>query len=304
MIRITEAGVEIRYSVTQDPDVCQGVFLVLRFFGLDESPFIDAVDVRMFYLSDQHRAALAKTLYCITEHQPVGLIVGPFGSGKSLVLSQLNTMLRANPALDVVHIQNPASYPTESALLQKVALELGLPLRRGKGKQMSDLMTYLVAQAESERSVVLIIDESQNLGKNAGANHLELLRELSNFDAGRKLITSILVGQPELLGRLAHNRALESRIAIRSTLAPLNALETRNMIDHRATVAGREDPLFTEEAYELIHRMSGGLPRRVNQICWNAMPIAFSQGEKLIGARTVREAAVEGMGLREEALYA
>ncbi|MFP5501131.1 MAG: ExeA family protein [Candidatus Sericytochromatia bacterium] len=277
---------------------------MLSFFGLNESPFIDAVDVRMFYLSDQHRACLAKTLYCITESQPVGLVVGPFGTGKSLVLSHLNTLLRQNPALDVVHIQNPASYPTESALLQKIAIELGLPLRRGKGKQMSDLMAYLIDQATRDRSVVLIIDESQNLGKNVGANHLELLREFSNFDAGRKLITTILVGQPELFVRLSHNKALESRIAIRSTLAPLSAAETRNMIDHRTAVAGRAEPLFTDEAYELIHRLSDGLPRRVNQICWNALPVAFSNQESVISARSVREAAFDGLGFDTEALYA
>ncbi|HEY9723574.1 MAG TPA: AAA family ATPase [Oscillatoriaceae cyanobacterium] len=272
---------------------------MLSFFGLNESPFIDAVDVRMFYLSDQHRACLAKTLYCIAEHQPVGLVVGPFGSGKSLVLSHLNTLLRANAALDVVHIQNPASYPTESALLQKIALELGLPLRRGKGKQMSDLLTYLITQASQERSVVLIIDESQNLGKNVGSNHLELLRELSNFDAGRKLITSILVGQPEMLARLGHNKALESRVAIRSTLAPLSEAETRHLIDHRTAVAGREAPLFTDEAYALIHRLSGGLPRRINQLCWNALPIAYSHGERQISARAVHEAAVQSLGMAE-----
>lgn len=272
---------------------------MLDFFGLVESPFVDAVDVRMFYMSDQHRACLAKTLYCLTEHQPLGLVVGPFGTGKSLVLSHLYTLLRTNSALDVVHVQNPASYPTESALLQKVALELGLPLRRGKGKQMSDLMGYLIRQAEEDRSVVLVIDESQNLGKNVGSNHLELLREFSNFDAGRKLISTVLVGQPELLVRLSHNRALESRVAIRSTLAPLEAEETRRLIDHRVRVAGREDPLFTPEAYELVQNLSGGLPRRVNQICWNALPIAFGRRESTISAQAVREAALHSLGILE-----
>lgn len=275
---------------------------MLDFFGLAESPFIDAVDVRMFYMSDQHRACLAKTLYCLTEHQPLGLVVGPFGTGKSLILSHLYSMLRSNPALDVVHIQNPASFPTETALLQKVALELGLPLRRGKGKQMSDLMGYLIRQAEQDRSVVLIIDESQNLGKNVGANHLELLREFSNFDAGRKLISTVLVGQPELLVKLKHNPALESRVAIRSTLAPLDAVETRNLIDHRVDVAGREEPLFTDEAYDLVHRLSGGLPRRVNQICWNALPIAFGRRESTISANAVREAAMQSLGIAAEEL--
>jgi general secretion pathway protein A len=275
---------------------------VLDFFGLAESPFIDAVDVRMFYMSDLHRACLAKTLYCISEHQPLGLIVGPFGTGKSLVLSHLYAMLRANPKLDVVHVQNPASFPTETALLQKIALELGLPLRRGKGKQMSDLMGYLIRQAQEDRSVVLIVDESQNLGKNVGQNHLELLREFSNFDAGRKLITTILVGQPELLLRLKHNPALESRVAIRSALAPLDAEETRRLIDHRVGVAGREAPLFTPEAYDLIQRLSGGLPRRINQIGWNALPVAFGRREATISAQSVREAGLAGLGLDVEEL--
>jgi general secretion pathway protein A len=270
---------------------------LLDFFGLEESPYIDAVDVRMMYMSSQHRATIAKLLYAITERQPLAVLVGPFGTGKSLVLSQLHHVLRADGRYQIVHIQNPASYPTESALLQKVALELGLPLRRGKGKQMSDLLGHLITLAADDRHVVLIIDESQNLGKNAGRNHLELLREFSNLDAGRKLVTSVLVGQPELLTRLAQNPALESRVAIRATLSPLEAGETRKLIAHRAAVAGRDEPLFTDAACDLVHALAGGLPRRINQICWNALPVAFGRGEDVIGVEAVHEAALTGLML-------
>lgn len=268
------------------------------YYGLTESPFVDAVDVRMFYLSDQHRAVLAKTLYCLTERQPLAVITGPFGTGKSLVLSHLNRLLRDQEAFRVVHIQNPASYPTESAFLQKIALELGLPLRRGKGRQMSDLLAASIREAEAGRQVVLIVDEAQNLGKNVGANHLELLRELSNFDAGRKLVTSVLVGQPELHARLAHNKALESRVAIRAALAPLSAESTQALIEHRVSVAGRDEPLFTEEAYAEIHRLSGGLPRRVAQLCWNAVPIAYAAGAAVIPASAIAEAAESAWGVQ------
>jgi type II secretory pathway predicted ATPase ExeA len=283
---------------------------VLDFFGLNESPFIDAVDVRMLYMSSQHRATLAKLLYAITERQPLALLVGPFGTGKSLMLSQLNHVLRADGRYQIVHVQNPASYPTESALLQKVALELGLPLRRGKGKQMGDLLGHLTQLAADDRHVVLIIDESQNLGKNASRNHLELLREFSNMDAGRKLITSVLVGQPELLTRLALNPALENRVAIRAMLSPLDPGETRRLIDHRAQVAGREDALLSEAACDLVHALSGGLPRRINQICWNALPIAYGRGENIVGVEAVQEAALNGLMLDpltqpvEEAVHA
>lgn len=275
---------------------------MLDFFGLDESPFIDAVDVRMLYMSTQHRASLAKLLYAITERQPLALMVGPFGTGKSLVLSHLHNVLRADGRFAVVHVQNPASYPTETALLQKVALELGLPLRRGKGKQMSDLMGHLIGLAAEDKHVVLIVDESQNLGKNAGKNHLELLREFSNLDAGRKLITSVLVGQPELLERLRHNPALENRVAIRAALSPLDVAETRRLIDHRAAVAGREHDLFTDEAYDLVHDIAGGLPRRINQLCWNALPVAYGRQEDLIGVEAVREAALSGLMLTPAAM--
>jgi general secretion pathway protein A len=274
---------------------------VLDFFGLEESPFIDAVDPRMLYMSTQHRACLAKLLYAITERQPLALMVGPFGTGKSLVLSHLNNVLRADGRFEVVHVQNPASYPTESALLQKVALELGLPLRRGKGKQMGDLLGHLTTLAAEDRHVVLIVDESQNLGKNAGRNHLELLREFSNLDAGRKLITSVLVGQPELVARLRHNPALENRVAIRSALAPLDVAETRSLIEHRTAVAGRDDALFTDEAFALIHAISDGLPRRVNQLCWNALPVAYGREEDVIGVEAVREAALAGLMLEPAA---
>jgi type II secretory pathway predicted ATPase ExeA len=88
-------------------------------------------------------------------------------------------------------------------------------------------------------------------------------------------------------------------VAIRSALAPLDAAETRRLIDHRVAVAGREAPLFTPEAYDLIQRLSGGLPRRVNQIAWNALPIAFGRRETTISAQSVREAGLTGLGIEE-----
>ena len=94
---------------------------------------------------------------------------------------------------------------------------------------------------------------------------------------------------------------LRQRISIFATLKPLTRLETANYIEHRLKVAGYENsnPLFTPEAVLLIAHYSDGIPRNINNFCFNSLSIGCALGKKVIDAEVVRE-VIGDLGLQKE----
>ena len=137
------------------------------------------------------------------------------------------------------------------------------------------------------RRVVLIVDEAQNLDASA----LESLRLLSDFETTHsKLIQIILAGQPQLVETLLRPdlSQLRQRIAILANLEPLRPCETARYIEHRLRAAGlRGGPIFTPEAVALIAERSQGIPRNINNLCFNALQAGYSEGVDTIDANLV-----------------
>jgi general secretion pathway protein A len=131
---------------------------------------------------------------------------------------------------------------------------------------------FLIEGFKVGKSVLLIIDEAQGLV----GQQFELIRQLLNFETNtQKLLQIILIGQNELRNKLRLKRALASRVATKSTLEPLHFEDTRSMINFRVMVAGRQEPLFTEEALIRIYNYSRGMPRDICVIGLNILPIAL-----------------------------
>ena len=84
----------------------------------------------------------------------------------------------------------------------------------------------------------------------------------------RSALCCLLVGQPTLRRRvkLSSFAALDQRIALRYAMAPMTAEETASYIEHHLKLAGRSDTLFSDDAVTMIHSVSRGLPRAVNNL--------------------------------------
>jgi hypothetical protein len=123
---------------------------------------------------------------------------------------------------------------------------------------------------------------------------LETVRMLSNFEThNAKLLQIILAGQPRLAAKLAQPRLsqLRQRIAVLSHLEPFNVEETRRYIDHRLKVAGyRGEPIFETESIRLVAGQSKGIPRNINNICHNALLLAYARGQHTVGVEVVQAA--------------
>src|SRR5271165_2109360 len=153
------------------------------------------------------------------------------------------------------------------------------------------LNAYLLRESKSGRQVVLVIDEAQNLDERV----LELVRMLSNFEtSGKKLMHLVLAGQPQLAKKLASVRLtqLRQRISIVARLAPFNGDQTREYIEHRLRVAGLASgkQLFSRHAYGMIAEQSCGVPRNINNLCFNSMSLACALKRPEVDVSMVREA--------------
>ena len=105
----------------------------------------------------------------------------------------------------------------------------------------------------------------------------------------------LLIGQPTLrrrlkLGQLA---ALDQRIAVRYTMPGMTGEETTSYISHHLKLAGRSDPLFSDDATTLIHTASRGLPRAVNNLAIQALIAAYANRKAIVDESSARTAATE-----------
>ena len=265
------------------------------FFGLAKEPFSISPDPRFLFMSEQHREALAHLLYGLGGGGGFVLLTGEVGTGKTTVcrcfLEQVPTHCR------VAYIFNPKLSVAE--LLQTVCGEFGiaLPVLADSVKAHVDaLNAFLLAGHAEGRQAVLVIDEAQSLS----AEVLEQLRLLTNLEtAERKLLQIILIGQPELREMVARPELeqLAQRIVARYHLGALNFAETQQYIQHRLAVAGPSAPLpFSAAALARIHKLSGGVPRRINLLADRALLGAYAQGQPRAERSTVQRAAREVFG--------
>jgi len=261
--------------------------MVLNYYNLKDQPFGVTPDPRYLYSSASHREALASLSYGIRSRRGFMSLIAKPGMGKTTILFQLLSQLEGS-ARSVFLFQTLC---TPKELLRDLLRDLGVADDGSdSGRMQEQLNRVLTAEARQGRRVVVVIDEAQNLEDSA----LELLRMLSNFETtSYKLMQIILAGQPQLREKLLSPGLLQlrQRMSIFARLHPFNVEDTRLYIEHRLRVAGYnfKTPLFTPQAAALIARYSEGIPRNINNICFNAISLGCVLKQKSIREEVVRE---------------
>ena len=264
--------------------------MFLEFYGLREQPFGVTPDPRFLYMSETHREALASLYYGIRSGRGFVALIAKPGMGKTSLLFRL--MQNLEPDTRTVFLFQTQCDTRE--FLRYLLTDMGIPNQGLDLVEMhSKLNEALVENASAGRQFVLIIDEAQNLDPAV----LETIRLLSDFETTRsKMMQIILAGQPQLAEKLAHPSLvqLSQRVAILSRLKALSPEETQHYIDHRLQIAGHVGGgLFTPAAIELLASQCQGIPRNINNLCFNSLSWGYATKQKIVDADVVRQAASE-----------
>lgn len=216
-------------------------------------------------------------LYAVQERKSAFLLSGEYGSGKTLLSRViLGQLMQEEDKYKVALIVNPAI--TSIELLGEIVFQLGedISTKERKVDILRHLNEIFYNTAENGRHTVIIIDEGQTI---EDESVFEELRLLLNFQLNdRFLLTLVLLGQPELIAKIERIPQFQQRLALSYHLTTLSVSETKNYIEYRCKVAGREEPLFSEGACRLIYAYSEGVPRKINNIC--DLSLVVGMGEK------------------------
>jgi type II secretory pathway predicted ATPase ExeA len=258
-------------------------------YGFGRTPFGRSLAPQMLHRHGAHAEAVARIGWCVTE-RALGVITGEVGAGKTVAvraaLAELDTSRHT-----VIYLGNPAV--GGRGLYSGIVSALGGVPRFHKAALIPQTAELLAAEEhERGRTVILVLDEAHLLD----ADQLEELRLLTNAEIdSHSPFAALLVGQPTLRRRikLGTFAALDQRIALRYAMTGMTAEETGSYISHHLKLAGRSDTLFSDDALALIHQVSRGLPRAVNNLAVQALVAAYATNKAIVDESSARAAVTE-----------
>lgn len=260
--------------------------MFLEFFGFREQPFGVTPDPRFLYLSPAHREALASLYYGIESGRGFLALIAKPGMGKTTLLFHLLEKFRHNARTAFLFQTQCSSREFMRFLLAELGVE---SYDQDFVRMHEEFNKLLLQEARAGRRFIVVVDEAQNLD----ASVLETVRLLSDFETPRaKLLQIILAGQPELADKLAsrHMAQLRQRVSLLNRLSPLSIEETRKYVDHRLRVVGHSGTaLFTPEAMVAIARFTEGIPRNINNFCFNVLSLSCALRQKTVDLALVEE---------------
>ncbi len=241
----------------------------LKYYGLSQDPFSNAPNSRFYFNGPHHAQALLRLTYAVSAMKGLAVLVGDIGAGKTTLARRMLDSLSEDEyeaaLLVIIHRGVTAQW-----LLRRIALQLGVESpSEDKLQLLGQLYRRLVDIHLQNKKAVVLIDEAQML---TTIEVMEEFRGLLNLELpGKKLLSLVFFGLPDLDQNLKLDPPLAQRVAVKYRLIPFSEASTGSYIKHRLRMAGATRMPFSPESVQAAHRFSGGTPRVINTLCDNVL---------------------------------
>jgi general secretion pathway protein A len=265
-------------------------------FGMQRDPFLDTADPQFYCELPAVRRNAEAILSGIAESRGLTVVIGAPGTGKTSLSAFVEQSLLRDENVVIGKILDP-TFATDVEFLLSIGrvFGLGLPPRSSAALKNAIKNFFFDTAVLEDKSLVLLIDEAQNLSEEG----LETLRLLLNFQIPqRKLLNLVLFGQPELETRIMSRENYADRVDRYIRLDRLDAGGAAALIEHRLVKAGKAPGarVFTTDALEAIIATADGVPRRLANIVRGAMSEAADRSAEVVNVDHVA-AALRARGL-------
>ena len=258
-------------------------------YGFTRTPFGKDLAPSMLCHYPAHAEAVARITWCARE-RAVGVITGEVGAGKTVAARAAIAGLDQTRHT-LIYLADPTT--GTRGIHHHIVTALGGRPAHGTATLAAQAAGLLAAEhGERGRVPVLVCDESHMLTH----GQLEAVRILTNSDMdAASPLACLLIGQPTLrrMLRLGVLAALDQRIALRYAMPAMTAEQTTGYITHHLKLAGRSDPLFSDNAVALIHDAARGLPRAVNNLATQALVATMAARKSIVDEQSARAAITE-----------
>ena len=256
-----------------------------EFFEMKHTPFVRNIPVDQLYTSQKIEDAIGRLKYTV-DHQRFSVVIADPGCGKSTLMRMFVDSL-PKEKYQPLYLSDSKLTPRwlYAGLLDQMGLEA--KINRGDSKRILQREVENIRTTQG-KSVVVILDEAHLLDKETLEEFRFLLN--CNFDSESPLAL-ILVGQRELWDqklRLQTYAAIRQRVYMSIMLERLDMSEVHSYIASHLTYAGCTQELFTSEAEEEIYKISGGIPRQINDVCEKTLLYAYQQNKRLVDGHMIR----------------
>jgi len=259
-------------------------------FGLAHDPLPRDCVGKSFYANDERYERLRRTFSYLAAEPGLGLLTGEAGAGKTAALRNLCDAL-PEPEYRVVYICDTSVTP--AAVYRNLAAALGLKPARHRDALWRQLKTTIEHLVDVEGVIpILVIDEAQHL---PDSFFLDLAGFLNrNFDR-RELLTVWLVGLPSLAARLGmrQHAALASRLVSTNVMPPREREDFLAMVEHGLKTAGAKTKLLSDQALEILWRVSHGLPRHASRLLRTCLMLAHDRDQNFVDEHVMLDACDE-----------
>ncbi|MDC3166253.1 AAA family ATPase [Candidatus Marinimicrobia bacterium] len=263
---------------------------LFRAIGLKSDPFSTSPNVDLFYPATEHRQCLEGLELAIRMRRGLSVIKGGIGVGKTTISRKLIQNFKNESDDFTFHLILDPKFESEIILLKHIIDLFGINESAESVQDCRNIIENFLLKVglEQGKTLVLIVDEGQNLP----GEMLDVFRTLLNFETDEfKLLQLIIFGQPEMSKIIKNYPNFEDRIIFNFELGPITLEDTKGMIHHRINVTGGESKKwFTDESIIKIHKNTQGYPRKITQLCHQALLAMMSEDKESVSEEMVSKA--------------
>ena len=260
-----------------------------QFFKLKEKPFNLSPKASIFHDNEGISPAYQDLLKGVLAGEKLIVLTGDTGTGKTLCAQKLLADLEHDPKYCGITL--PFTSLPFDEMLGYICAELDLSFGLGQNDDKLEILEMFLTHGLSAiRSIVIVIDEAQNL---APGIFDELIKLLKIGEGAKRSIQIVVMARNESDLKLHHPHmaTFSQHISRRCHLHALTPSETTSYIKYQLEVAGAAySDFFTGDAAEKVYDLTQGRARAINILCDHTLIVAANENETIITVDHVNNA--------------